>query len=232
MLKPNGDMTHRKEEIAINFQAVLFDLDGTLLDTLKDLADAMNVALEQLGFPVHPVEAYNYFVGDGIRCEAERALPDEHCDDETIERCVAMARQEYDRCWADNTRPYPGIPDMLDEIQRRDLPMTILSNKPDDFVQVMVKKLLPSWEFQIVLGLKDSIGRKPDPGAAIKIASQLQIAPKDFLYLGDTNTDMQTATRAGMYAVGALWGFRDEEELISNGAQVIVKEPQEIIGLL
>jgi phosphoglycolate phosphatase len=192
----------------------------------------MNVALEQLGFPVHPVEAYNYFVGDGIRCEAERALPAEHQDEETIEKCVTIARQEYDRCWADNTRLYPGITELLDGIKKLGIPMTILSNKPDNFVQVMVKKLLPNWEFQIVLGLKDSIPRKPDPGAAIEIASQLQIAPKDFLYLGDTNTDMQTATRAGMFAVGALWGFRAEEELISNGARVIVKEPQEIIGLL
>jgi phosphoglycolate phosphatase len=218
--------------MTINFQAVLFDLDGTLLDTLKDLADAMNVALERLGFPVHPVEAYKYFVGDGIRCEAERALPPEHRDNETIEKCVTIARQEYDRCWADNTKPYPGIPEILDEIQRRDLPMTILSNKPDDFVQVMVKKLLGNWEFKVVLGLMDSIGRKPDPAAALQIASKISVPPKDFLYLGDTNTDMQTATRAGMYAVGALWGFRGEEELVSNGALVIVKEPQEIIGLL
>ena len=100
-----------KEEKTISFKALLFDLDGTLLDTLQDLADAMNIALEQQGFPSHPVEAYNVFVGDGIRCEAERALPPEHRDEETIEKCVAIARQEYDRCWADNTKPYPGIPD-------------------------------------------------------------------------------------------------------------------------
>ncbi|MHC4265711.1 MAG: HAD family hydrolase [Planctomycetota bacterium] len=222
----------KKEEKIINFQAVLFDLDGTLLDTLKDLADAMNIALEKLGFPAHPVEAYKIFVGDGIRCEAERALPSDHRDEETIKKCVAIARQEYEGCWADNTKPYPGIPELLDGIEKLGLPMTILSNKPDNFVQVMVKKLLPNWEFKIVLGLKDSIGRKPDPGAALEIASQLQIAPKDFLYLGDTNTDMQTANAAGMYAVGALWGFRGAEELVSNGAQVLVKEPQEVLELI
>jgi phosphoglycolate phosphatase len=221
-----------KEENAISFKAVLFDLDGTLLDTLKDLADAMNIALEKLGFPSHPVEAYNIFVGDGIRCEAERALPPEHRDEETIEKCVAIARQEYDRCWADNTKPYSGIPELLQEIEKLGLPMTILSNKPDDFVQLMVKKLLPNWEFQIVLGLKDSIPRKPDPGAALEIACQLQIAPKDFLYLGDTNTDMQTANAAGMYAVGALWGFRGEEELLSNGAKKLVKIPQQVLELI
>jgi phosphoglycolate phosphatase len=221
-----------KEETAINFKALIFDLDGTLLDTLKDLADAMNIALEKQGFPSHPVEAYNVFVGDGIKCEAERALPPEHRDEETIEKCIAIARQEYDSCWADNTKPYPGIPELLDEIDKLGLPMTILSNKPDDFVQVMVKKLLPKWEFQIVLGLKDSIPRKPDPGAAIEIASQLQIAPKDFLYLGDTNTDMQTADAAGMYAVGALWGFRGAEELLSNGAKKLVEKPQQVLELI
>jgi phosphoglycolate phosphatase len=221
-----------KEETAINFKALLFDLDGTLLDTLKDLADAMNIALEKQGFPSHPVEAYNVFVGDGIRCEAERALPPENRDEETIEKCVAIARQEYDRCWAYNTKPYPDIPELLDEIVKLGLPMTILSNKPDDFVQVMVKKLLPKWEFQIVLGLKDSIPRKPDPGAAIEIASQLQIAAKDFLYLGDTNTDMQTADAAGMYAVGALWGFRGAEELLSNGAKKLVEKPEQVLELI
>lgn len=215
--------------MTINFKAILFDLDGTLLDTLKDLADSMNVALERLGFPTHPVESYKIFVGDGIRCEAERALPPEHRDEGTIEKCVEIARQEYDRRWADNTTPYPDIPEVLDEIQKRHIPMTILSNKPDDFVQVMVEKLLGSWEFAAVAGVKDDSRRKPDPAAALHIASKLAIPAKDFLYLGDTNTDMQTATAAGMYAVGALWGFRGEEELVSNGAKKVIKSPKYIL---
>jgi len=189
----------------------------------------MNIALERLGFPTHPVEAYKIFVGDGIRCEAERSLPEGHRDKETMEKCVAIAREEYHRCWADNTMPYPGISELLDEVQKRNIPMTILSNKPDDFVQVMVEKLLGKWEFAAVAGVKDDSRRKPDPAAALQIASKLTVPAKDFLYLGDTNTDMQTATAAGMYAVGALWGFRKEEELISNGAQKIVRHPQEIL---
>jgi phosphoglycolate phosphatase len=192
----------------------------------------MNIALERLGFPPHPVGSYRYFVGDGIECEARRALPQDHRDDETIRKSVAIAREEYANRWAENTRPYPGIPELLSAVEKLGLPKAVLSNKPDDFVQLMAKELLPEWSFQIILGQKPTIARKPDPAGALQIANQLRIAPQDFLYLGDTDTDMQTANSAGMYAVGALWGFRNAEELLSNGAKTLVKIPQEVLNLL
>ncbi len=218
-------------DITIKFRAILFDLDGTLLDTLKDLANAMNLALSNLGFAVHPVEAYKYFVGDGIEAEARRALPADFRDEKTVKKCVAIARDRYSQCWADNTRPYPGIAELLISLQSKHIPMTILSNKPDDFTKIVVKKLLSKWSFEIVRGAGPQTPVKPNPLAALQIAEQLNIAPGKFVYLGDTNTDMQTANSAGMYAVGALWGFRTAKELKDNGAKILVEKPADVISL-
>ena len=203
-----------------------------MLDTLTDLADAMNIALDQLGFPTHPAEAYKYFVGDSIETEAKRALPENHRDNETIKKCVSLTRQQYSRCWAANTAAYPGIPELLCELQMKNIPMTILSNKPDDFTQLMVNKLLADFSFEIVYGVSSKIPKKPDPAGALKIAEQLQIPPEKFLYLGDTNTDMQTASATGMFAVGVLWGFRTAKELKDNGAKILLEKPSQLLEVL
>ena len=210
----------------------MFDLDGTLLDTLADLANAMNAALAELGFPTHPVEAYRYFVGDGIDTEAKRALPNDHHDSETIKKCVGLAAQYYGKCWSENTKPYPGILELLTSLQRRKIPMTVLSNKPHDFTKLIIEKLLSAWSFRIVRGVSDSTPTKPDAAGALQIAEELKIPPQRFLYLGDTNTDMQTADSAGMYALGALWGFRTADELLANGAKALVEKPQDVLKFL
>jgi phosphoglycolate phosphatase len=139
---------------------------------------------------------------------------------------------EYRRRWAHNTRPYPGIPALLSELQGLKIPMAVLSNKPHEFTQLMVDKFFCEWSFCIVLGHEASMPPKPDPAGALQIAEELNIAASEFIYLGDTNTDMQTANAAGMFAVGALWGFRTAEELLSSGAQVIVEKPSEVLNLL
>jgi phosphoglycolate phosphatase len=216
----------------IKFQAILFDLDGTLLDTLADLANATNAALKRLGFQTYQPNDYRYLVGDGIYRLAERILPKEHLDDETLNKCVTAIKQEYGKCWAENTKPYPGITELLSELEKIGIPKAILSNKLDDFTKVMVKKLLPGFSFNIVRGAQRSTPNKPDPAAALQIANELQIPPERFIYLGDTNTDMRTANSAGMFAAGALWGFRSAEELLANGAKVLVKTPQEVLTLL
>jgi phosphoglycolate phosphatase len=215
----------------MKFKAILFDLDGTLLDTLKDLADAMNLALKEMGFPAHPVDAYKYFVGDGIENEAKRTLPPDACDEATIKKCVTLARGNYSRCWMKNTRPYPGIPELLTGLQNKKIPLVVLSNKPDDFTKLMVKKLLSSWSFKIVRGASPDTPVKPDPAGALQIAGELNIPASEFIYLGDTNTDMQTANSAGMYAVGALWGFRTAKELLDNGAKILARYPTEVLKL-
>ena len=216
----------------MNFRAILFDLDGTLLDTLADLADAMNNALIEMGFPAHPPQAYCYFVGDGVRNESERALPQESRDPETIDRLTELARDNYTKCWYNKTRPYPHILQLLGELEKKGIPKVILSNKPHDFTKLLVDKYFSDFKFQIVRGKMDSFERKPDPASALDIAEKMNISPESFLYLGDTNTDMQTALNAGMYPVGALWGFRSEDELKNAGAKVLLKDPLGILDLL
>ena len=213
----------------IDFKAILFDLDGTLLDTLTDLANSMNAALEQLGLAVHPVEAYLKFVGDGVETEARRALGEAADDPEIFSRCLVIAKQQYAEKYLENTAPYDGIAEMLDELEGRGVPKAIFSNKPDEFVQLIVDKLLGKWSFAAVRGLDENTPHKPDPSAAIEIAEKLGAESEQILYVGDTNTDMQTAEASGMYAVGVLWGFRGAEELKANGAQVLIEKPGELL---
>ncbi len=215
-----------------HFQAVLFDADGTLLDSLQDLADSMNATLGRFGFPVHETEKYKYFVGDGMENLVRRTLPDSAAlDPSTISKCVETMRDIYAGNWNKKTRPYAGIPELLDGLTDRGIMMTVLSNKPHDFTEKVIGELLPSWNFQIVMGERPAVPRKPDPTSAIEIARRLAIQPENFVYLGDTATDMKTANSAGMYAVGALWGFRTSEELLANGAKKLIHNPTDLLDL-
>ena len=216
----------------MKFKAVLFDLDGTLLDTIADLTDSMNTALNHLGFPGHDVETCKMFVGDGVEMFAFRALPENNRDQATVAECVALMRQEYTRRWANKTRPYNGIPQLLDGLTSSNLEMAILSNKPHDSTKEMVAALLSKWRFNPVAGAQPTVPKKPDPIQARQISHELGIPPEQFLYLGDTGTDMKTARAADMFAVGALWGFRTAEELEHAGAEVLVKHPREVLELL
>jgi len=215
----------------MRYEAVLFDLDGTLLDTLEDLADSTNAVLEKRGFPRHPIPPYRYFVGDGVANLFRRALPKDRRDEAIVTECIDEMREEYGRRWADKTRPYDGVPEMLDALVERGVRMAVLSNKPDDFTKLCVEKLLPGWTFEVVRGVRDDGKRKPDPAGAMDIAGQLEIPPAGFLYLGDTNTDMKTAVAAGMFPVGAIWGFREADELMANGAKALIEKPMELLDL-
>ncbi len=216
----------------MNFKAVLFDLDGTLLDTLEDLADSMNAALEQMGFSVHPIDAYRYFVGDGMDILVERVLPEDARASKTRAQLKAAMEAEYGQRWNAKSRLYVGVAELLDALQQRGLPLVVLSNKPEAFTVEVVSQLLADWRFVIVRGARPNVPPKPDPGAALDIATSLNIEPARFLYLGDTNTDMLTATRAGMYALGATWGFRPGKELLESGAQRLLQEPSELLDLI
>jgi phosphoglycolate phosphatase len=212
--------------------AVLFDLDGTLLDTLADLADAMNHVLLRRGFAVHSPEAYKTFIGDGVEILVRRVLPPA-CDDPAVQaECAAEMRDEYGKRWADKTRPYPGVAGLLDALSARGVSMAVLSNKPHEFTVLCVERLLGRWRFAAVRGAEPGQARKPDPAGALAIAAQLGRAPREVVYLGDTNTDMQTARAAGMFPVGALWGFRTAEELLASGAERLVGEPLELLAVL
>jgi phosphoglycolate phosphatase len=216
----------------MTFKAILFDLDGTLLDTLADLADSTNAALAAMNLPQHPLEAYRYFVGDGLENLVRRSLGPLADNAETLARGTALSRQEYARRWADKSRPYPGIPELLDRLTDRGMAMAVLSNKPDEFTQLCVTRLLSAWQFAAIQGSTPEIPRKPDPSGALAIAARLGVQPAEVLYLGDTNTDMRTAVAAGMYPVGALWGFRTADELLATGAAVLVETPMDVARLL
>ena len=200
------------------FDAVLFDLDGTLLDTLRDIGEACNRVLTERGYPPHPIEAYRYLVGDGARVLWQRALPAGQRDDATLEACLTDYIAEYARGWNVHTQPYEGVAEMLDAIVDRGMNLAVLSNKPHPFTVQCVDTFLARWQFHAVRGQSDTFPRKPDPASALDVARQLGTTPGRILYVGDTGTDMQTATAAGMFAVGVLWGFRERDELAANGA--------------
>ena len=189
-------------------RAVLFDLDGTLLKTLDDLADATNAALAALGLPRRPVEAYKQFVGDGIKQMVRRAIGGEHPAEFLLDRGIELTRREYARCWAEKTQPYAGILDLLDELGRRGIPTAVLSNKPHEFTRLCVTRLLSRWRFQVIQGAVAELPRKLHPDGALAVAARLSVTSSEVLYLGNTNTDMQTAIAARMFVVGTLWGCR------------------------
>jgi phosphoglycolate phosphatase len=222
----------KPETTNMPFRAVIFDLDGTLLDTLDDIANAANHVLAARGFPTHPNASYRTFVGEGVIKLMVRALPKAHRDEAAVQASVGAYVQEYERTWNALTKPYPGVPEMLDALAVRGLKLAVLSNKPDHFTQQCVDQLLAKWTFDSVLGASDQFPRKPDPASAVETAKRLGVPRAECLYVGDSGVDMQTACAAGMRAVGVLWGFRGQEELLREGAQLLIKKPSELLDLL
>lgn len=211
---------------------VLFDLDGTLLDTLRDIGEAANEVLTHRGLPEHPIDAYKTLVGDGAHTLIRRCLPEHARHPDLIAACLAEYRAAYARRWNRTTRPYDGIPEMLDALTVARATLGILSNKPHDMTVLCVDGYLARWPFACVLGQRDTVARKPDPAGAFDAARRMSLAPGDVLYLGDTATDMETARAAGMFAVGCTWGFRAEAELRAHGAHAIVHHPRDVAPLL
>ncbi len=216
----------------MKYTAVLFDLDGTLLNTLADLANAVNFGLRTLSFPEHPAEVIRTFIGEGREVLAALSLPEKNRDPQTVDRLCDLINRDYAAHWMVHTRPYPGVAEMLDGLTQKGLCLTILSNKPQEFTESNVKGLLDRWSFAVVAGAVEGVPKKPDPTPALKIAARLAIAPADFLYLGDSGIDMQTAVAAGMYPVGALWGFRDAAELTQCGAKTLLAQPLDLLTLV
>lgn len=213
-------------------KAVIFDLDGTLLDTLKDLGTAVNTVLKNNGFPIHPLGAYRYFVGSGVGYMLEQALPSSERGPENIQKYVDAFSVYYTVHWADFTRPYKGISDMLHKLTVSGVPISVLSNKPHNFAKKCVATLLGDIPFSFVWGHKDEYPRKPQPDSALALSGLLGLKVDEIMFVGDSDIDMQTATRSGMYAAGVSWGFRTVDELEKNGAKTIFNKPLEIINFL
>ncbi len=214
-----------------NLRAVLFDLDGTLLDTLDDLCDATNSVLAGSGFPEHPKEAFRRMVGRGLRMLVTMALPEGNRDSATLDRVGSLLGRYLLEHPVTKTKPYPGIPEMLSSLQERNIPMAILTNKPDRVAQEVVRTLLSDYRFVEIQGQRDGVPRKPDPTAARMMCDRMQCSPEQAAFVGDSDVDIETALAAGMKPVGMEWGFRGREELLRAGAERILASPQELLEL-
>lgn len=216
----------------MKYKAVLFDLDGTLIDTVDDIGDAANKVLSNRGFPTHSIPTYRLFIGEGARMLLTRALPEEDRNEDIIDACLKEFIEDYRYNYNIKTNLYDGVPELLDRLQVRGLKLAILSNKPHPMTKDCVAFFLSRWNFDAVLGQHDSIPRKPDPQGALEVAQRLAIPPSSFIYLGDTAIDMKTAVSAGMFPVGVLWGFRSLAELKENGARVVIDAPMQLMDII
>ncbi len=218
--------------MTIKCKAIIFDMDGTLLDTIDDISFSMNTVLRRMGLPTFDTRTYRTMVGDGMEMLVKRALPEAMRDDYTIRSYLDAMKKEYSQHCMDSTKPYDGIEQLLDSLVRMDIKMAILSNKPHDFTMAIKDALLGKWPFHAVLGVRDGVQRKPDPGGALSIARILGLRPSEMCFMGDTGVDMKTANNAGMYPVGVLWGFRGARELMESGARLILEKPLDLLDYI
>ena len=212
-------------------RAVIFDLDGTLANTIDDIALAINGSLSKRGFPTHDIPTIKLMVGNGFRNLVVAALPRERQDEALVEEIREEATAYYAAHPLDRTLPYPGIVEMLSGLAGLGIPRAVLSNKPDELTQAVVTGLFPQAGFSVVRGETPAFPRKPEPASVLDIAKILGAEPGEILYVGDTNVDMRTAHNAGMRPIGASWGFRSIQELVESGAEVVIAQPSELLRL-
>lgn len=225
-------MRERMSQPLPQARAAIFDLDGTLLDTLGDLADSVNVALEENGHPVHREEVICGFIGDGAESLMRRALPQGVAGEAgAVAACLESFKAHYAGNYANRTRPYPGIIETLEELGRRGIPLGILSNKPHAFTVECARAFFgePGERFGVVFGQREGVPKKPDPAGAVEVARGLGTAPSECLYVGDSAVDMQTAISAGMIPVGVAWGFRSPAELRDAGAREVIDDASQLL---
>lgn len=216
----------------MSFRAVVFDLDGTLLDTLADISDAANRVLQRHGCRQYPYETYREFVGYGVSVLFQQALPEDLRTEEMIARCAEGFRKEYAKSWSNRTRIYDGVEEMLDALVEREICLAILSNKPHEFTVECTEHFFSSRPFEVVLGQRAEIPPKPDPAGAREITARLGLPAAEFVYLGDSQVDIETARNAGMHAVGASWGFRSREQLLEAGAAAVIDHPRKFPAIV
>ena len=212
-------------------KAVVFDLDGTLLDTIPDIAGALNRALEECGLPTHPVRAFEAFVGGGIREAVRKAAP-AGSDDALLDRVLAAYHREYVVHCADATDYYPGVRELLSGLGGRGLELGVLSNKTEATAQKMIRAYFPDTPFRCVFGRAEGRPLKPEAGAAVPVLAALGLPPEEIAYVGDSGTDMAFAKAVGMLPVAAPWGYRAREELEREGAALLPENPGQLLELL
>lgn len=213
-------------------QLLIFDLDGTLLNTIDDLAIAANHALQQMQFPTHPVKAYPFFVGNGVKRLLERVLPTEHQNEETVTQLRQHFAQYYDNHLTVNTRPYNGIINLLDTLNNKGIKLAVASNKYHSAVVTIINHYFAHIPWVAVEGQKDIYPPKPHPAIVNDILDKCPTPIEQVLYIGDSGVDMDTATNAGIDSAGVTWGFRPVDELITHNATHIINTPNQILDLI
>ena len=208
--------------------SIIFDLDGTLLDTLDDLAESCNQVLDYHHFPTHPKAAFKNFIGDGLQMLIERIVP-AGTEEVVIQQCCTLFSEHYSRNWKRNSCPYEGINDMLSALKKHGVSLAVLSNKPHEFTKLFVAEFFPRGLFSIVYGQRDAFPKKPDPTVALEIAAQFGARAQDTLFVGDSGVDIRTGKAANMMTAGVSWGFRSVQELTDNNADIIVHNPLELV---
>ena len=214
------------------FEAVLFDLDGTLLDSISDLAYSMNEILARRGYPGHTPDDYKHMIGWGMRELIAHALPEAAQDEETINAVQQEMKTAYRQNSKRSSYPFAGVIPLLAALSKNGMRLGILSNKVDEFAKEMAAYYLSDFSFDVVLGQRAGVPIKPNPAAALEAAEIMKVAPQRVIYVGDSDVDMQLAQNAGMYGVGAVWGYRGREELAQNGAQFLADTPEDILTLI
>ncbi|NBG86905.1 HAD family hydrolase [Isachenkonia alkalipeptolytica] len=214
-------------------KAIFFDLDGTLLDTLEDLGDAMNRVLENHGYPTHEISRYRIFVGDGMPNLVRRALPQgENFDENTVQSMVQEMKESFQHHWKNKSRLYPGIKELLTTLEEEGYLLGILTNKPQEFALTTVEYFLSDWDFKAVQGYDPEVyPLKPDPTALLSLMKQWNLKKEEVLYVGDSDVDMEVAKNAGVKSIGVSWGFRGAAELRDSGADFVVDRPEEILKI-
>ena len=216
----------------MRYNGIIFDFDGTLVDSLGDIVDSMNHVLAEKGFPPHTREEYRSLVGKGIEDLAEKSLPPDMRDRETVKSILVPYKKRYHEHCLIKTGPYPGIVYMLEKIKKHGIYIAVLSNKAEEFTRYMADRLFAGDLFDDVVGAREGVPAKPHPESSIGIAARAGIQPGQFLFVGDSGSDMKTARNACMTPLGVLWGYRDRPELEKEGAMYIVNHPREILSLL
>lgn len=214
----------------MKIKTIIFDLDGTLLDTLGDLGDAVNAALQEKGYPMRTDDEIRNFVGNGVATLMRRAVPEGTAQD-TVETCLARFRAHYDKHMMNRTAPYAGIPALLQELKAKGIVMGVLSNKYDPAAKALTAHYFPG-DITQTFGERTGVARKPDPAAVLEMLQILGAERETTLYVGDSDVDMQTAGNARLFAVGVTWGFRSREALEAAGADALVDHPSDILKLL